>query len=148
MCWGLTKCQDLGVINYLVEREASQRMRNARILCSRWIAGKFSILKISPVLYLLRVTQQPMLQLLCGCWMPNINRKTRKKNSLSMFPSVGPEPDLPCRALLPSWHHSVADVNSIIGVGTKPAVFLFKPICLIAWIIVLGNLSLLRNTQL
>lgn len=65
-----------------------------------------------------------------------------------MFPSTGPEPDLPCRASLPSWHHSVAAISSIIGVGTKPAVFLFKPICVIAWIIELGNLSLLKNTQL
>ena len=147
MCWVLTKHQDLGVINYLVEREASQRMRNAGVPCSRWIVGKFSILKISPVLYLLRFTQQPMLQLLCGCWMPNINRKTRKKNSLRCSSQLV-QSQICQGALLPSWHHSVAAVNSIIGVGTKPAVFLFKPICLIAWIIVLGNLSLLKNTQL
>lgn len=38
--------------------------------------------------------------------------------------------------------------NGIIGVGTKPAVFILKPICPIAWIIVSDNLSLLKETNL
>lgn len=148
MLWVLMKWQDLGVINYLVEQEASQRMRNAGVLCSRWIAGKVSILKLGPVPYLFRFTQQPMLTALM--WLPNAKckQKNKTKSSLSVFPSVGPEPVLPCRAPLPSWHHSVTAVNSIIGVGTKPAVWFLKPICLIAWIIVLGNLSLLEKTNL
>lgn len=50
MLWALTKCQDLGVVNYLLlEQGASWQVRHAGVLHSRWIAGNFSILK-KPVL--------------------------------------------------------------------------------------------------
>lgn len=110
MFWVLTKCQDGGVLNYLVEQEASQRMRDAGVLCSRWIVGKFSILKMGSVLYLFRFIQHLMLTALM--WPSNAKGKQknkRKKNSsLSIFPSYSPDPGLPSRpppALLASFCH-------------------------------------------
>lgn len=57
-----------------------------------------------------------------------IKTEQRNKTFFEQLPSVGPEPGLPCRPPAP-WHRPVPAVNSIIGVGTKPAVFLFKSIC-------------------
>lgn len=74
------KCQGLQVIIYPLEQEASQRWRNAGVLCSRWIARKFPILKKkkkeSAGFCPLRFIQHPVLTA-PDCYEPNVNRKTR-----------------------------------------------------------------------
>lgn len=64
--------------------------------------------------------------------MPKKKKKKQRQNKkfFEQLPSGGPEPGLPCRLPVPG-HRPVPAVNSIIGVGTKPAVVLFKSICLI-----------------
>lgn len=61
MLWVLTKCQDSGVVNYLLKQgEVSEQASNARVLGSRWSLKIPPSPKPSSVFYLLRFTQHPM----------------------------------------------------------------------------------------